>query len=88
MTAHCPKSSGHWGRRIYSIITADHGCDPTTPSTDHSREYVPIVCTGPRLGRGVDLGIRDTFADISATILDFFGLPPMAHGTSFYAKIR
>lgn len=70
------------------IITADHGCDPTTPSTDHSREYVPIVCTGPRLGRGVDLGIRDTFADISATILDFFGLPPMAHGTSFYAKIR
>ena len=83
-----PKIIRALGPEDLLIITADHGCDPTTPSTDHSREYVPIVCTGPRFGRGVDLGIRDTFADISATILDFFGLPPMAHGTSFYAKIR
>ena len=48
------------------ILTADHGCDPTTPSTDHSREYVPLLVYGPLLTAGVDLGTRESFSDISA----------------------
>lgn len=55
------------------FITADHGCDPTTPSTDHSREYVPLLVWGPRLAGGVPLGTRATFADVGATIAAFFG---------------
>lgn len=55
------------------FITADHGCDPTTPSTDHSREYVPLLVWGPRLREGVALGVRATFADVAATIAEFFG---------------
>lgn len=55
------------------FITADHGCDPTTPSTDHSREYVPLLVWGPRLRGGVALGVRATFADVAATIAAFFG---------------
>ncbi|RPF49421.1 phosphopentomutase [Thermodesulfitimonas autotrophica] len=54
------------------FITADHGCDPTTPSTDHSREYVPLLVWGPRLREGVALGVRVTFADVAATIAEFF----------------
>lgn len=56
------------------IITADHGCDPSTPSTDHSREYVPMLITGKHVRRGVDLGTRTSFSDISATVLDYFGV--------------
>jgi phosphopentomutase len=55
------------------FITADHGCDPTTPSTDHSREYVPLLVWGPRLAGGVPLGTRATFADVGATVAAFFG---------------
>ena len=70
------------------ILTADHGNDPTTPSTDHSREAVPILA----LGRGVrarPLGERRTFADIGATVAEFFGVtPPPAVGQSFLAEIR
>jgi phosphopentomutase len=62
------------------IITADHGCDPTTPSTDHSREYVPLLVYGKMLNRGVDLGVRSTFADVSATTLDFLGLKQEGKG--------
>ena len=50
------------------IITADHGCDPTTPGTDHTREYVPILVTGAAVKPGVDLGVRETFSDVAATI--------------------
>ncbi len=57
------------------MITADHGCDPLTPSTDHSREYVPLLIAD---GRGRNLGTRESFADISATILSAFGLPVLA----------
>ncbi len=64
------------------IITADHGNDPSTPSTDHDREYVPILIYGKTLKRNVDLGIRETFADISATILDLFNMRKL-EGTSF-----
>ncbi len=56
------------------IITADHGCDPATPSTDHSREYTPMLAFGKRLKQGVDLGTRESFADIGATVLDWLGL--------------
>jgi len=55
------------------FITADHGCDPTTSSTDHSREFVPLLVWGPRLRKGAFLGVRATFADIAATIAEFFG---------------
>ena len=66
------------------LVTADHGCDPTTVSTDHSREYVPILayCKGKC---GVDLGVRETFADVSATIRDNFAMEKGAYGTSFLA---
>ncbi len=64
------------------IITADHGCDPTTVSTDHSREYVPILVYSDRLAGGVNLGTRETMADIGQTIARNFGLG-LALGTSF-----
>jgi phosphopentomutase len=71
------------------IVTADHGCDPTTPSTDHSREYVPIVAKVKGVDRGADLGTRATFADIGATVLDFYGFGTLARvGTSFLAEVR
>jgi len=65
------------------IITADHGNDPTTPSTDHSREHVPLLVTGPAVKPGVRLGTRTTFADLGQTIADNFGVGPMTHGQSF-----
>jgi phosphopentomutase len=65
------------------FITADHGNDPTTPSTDHSREHVPLLVHGQRIRPGVDLGRRATFADLGQTLAALFGLPPLAHGTSF-----
>lgn len=64
------------------IITADHGNDPSTPSTDHDREYVPILVYGEQIKQGIDLKVRSTFADISATILDIFNMPQL-EGTSF-----
>jgi phosphopentomutase len=69
------------------IFTADHGNDPTTPSTDHSREVVPLLVTGPRV-RPVPLGRRATFADIGQTVADFLGVPPLAAGTSFLSEVR
>jgi phosphopentomutase len=69
------------------IVTADHGNDPTTPSTDHAREYVPVLATGARVRRSVDLGVRRTFADLGQTLADNFALAPLAHGTSFLREI-
>jgi phosphopentomutase len=69
------------------IITGDHGCDPTTPSTDHSREYVPVLVAGPQVHKEVDLGIRRTFADISSTVADIFSVAGWTKGNSFYKKI-
>jgi phosphopentomutase len=69
------------------MITADHGCDPVTPSTDHSREYVPWLVYGPRVRAGVDLGTRPTFADVSATVLDYLGAPALPDGTSHLDQI-
>jgi phosphopentomutase len=70
------------------VITADHGNDPTTTSTDHSREYVPLLVTGPRVKAGVDLGTRKTFADLGQTIAENFGVGPMKHGESFLSAVR
>lgn len=67
------------------ILTADHGCDPLGPSTDHSREYVPILASGPRV-RAADLGTRQSLADIGQTIAGSFGLQ-IAHGTSFLSEL-
>ena len=69
------------------IVTSDHGCDPATPSTDHSREYIPILAMGPAAKAGVNIGVRNTFADIAATILTFFGMDNPLQGTSFYQQI-
>ncbi len=70
------------------IITADHGCDPSTPSTDHSREYVPMLAYGKKLQAGVNLGTRDSFADIGSTILEWFGLSAdKIYGRSFLKEI-
>jgi len=65
------------------IITADHGCDPTTPSTDHSREYVPLLVYGQSIKNGRNLGIRQTFADIAASISEYFNVGHKSAGTSF-----
>ena len=69
------------------VITADHGNDPTTPSTDHSREYVPVLLTGATVRQGVNIGVRSTFADLAATIADTLGLTAPPAGTSFRALI-
>ena len=69
------------------IITADHVNDPSTPSTDHSREYIPIVAYGKSLKNNVDIGIRQTYSDISATILDLLDLPRLKNGNSFKNEI-
>lgn len=68
------------------IFTADHGNDPTTLSTDHARERVPILVTGPRV-RPVAIGERDTFADVGQTVADFLGVPPLLAGQSFLSDI-
>jgi phosphopentomutase len=68
------------------IFTADHGNDPTTPSTDHSREVVPVLAYGPRI-RPVPLGRRRTFADLGQTIADYLGVRPQRAGTSFLGEI-
>ncbi len=69
------------------VFTADHGCDPTTASTDHSREYIPILVYGSRVKAGVDLGTRSSFSDIAATAAEYFGLNDWGAGTSFYSNI-
>jgi len=68
------------------IFTADHGNDPTTPSTDHSREIVPLLVLGPRV-RPADLGRRRTFADIGQTVAEFLGVPALGAGTSFLPEV-
>jgi phosphopentomutase len=68
-------------------VTADHGNDPTTPSTDHSREHVPLLVTGAAVRPGVNLGTRRTFADLGQTLAELFGAGSLAHGTSFLGEI-
>jgi len=69
------------------MLTADHGCDPATPSSDHSREYVPILVYKKGM-KPVNLGVRSTYADIAATIADYFGLDYECPGESFLGEIK
>jgi phosphopentomutase len=69
------------------IITSDHGNDPTTPSTDHSREYVPILVFGQRIKKGINIGIRKTFADCQATLAEYFSVAQTPWGESFLQLI-
>jgi len=69
-----------------AIFTADHGCDPTTPSTDHSREYVPLLVAGPHARPGVNLGVRSTLSDVGQTVAGNFGAQ-IQKGTSFLPQI-
>lgn len=64
------------------MITADHGCDPSTPSTDHSREYTPLLMVGESIPSGINFGTRKGFCDIAATILKLFDLTPECEGSS------
>jgi len=69
------------------VVTADHGNDPTTPSTDHAREYVPVLLTGASVRAGLDIGTRQTFADLGQTIAEILGVGSLAHGRSFWREI-
>ena len=69
------------------MVTADHGCDPATESTDHSREYIPLVIYGANVRSGVNLGTRTSFADIGATILEYFGCEGQIAGNSFLKQV-
>ena len=69
------------------FLTADHGCDPSTPSTDHSREYTPFLAWGQSLRQGVNMGTRKTFSDIAKTVLDAFHTDNSLPGYSFLKNI-
>ena len=69
------------------VLTADHGNDPTTPSTDHSREYVPLLAYGPGWKAGVDLGVRETFSDVGATVAEALGVAWDGPGRSFLREL-
>ena len=69
------------------LLTADHGCDPSDVSTDHTREHVPLLVRGARVPAGLDLGVRGSFADMGATLAENFGVAPLAAGTSFLESI-
>jgi phosphopentomutase len=75
------------GPRDLLVVTADHGNDPTTPSTDHAREYVPVLLAAASVRSGADIGTRQTFADLGQTIAEVFGVGPLAHGRSFWKEI-
>lgn len=70
------------------ILSADHGCDPTHPGTDHTREYVPLLVYGHKLQQGVDLGTRQTFGDIGETLAEIFGVMGTGLGESFLSSIK
>ncbi len=70
------------------VITADHGCDPTTKGTDHTREHVPLIVYHKQMTKGCDMGTRNSFADIGQTIATMFDLPKLAIGESFYSLIQ
>ncbi|RIV19616.1 phosphopentomutase [Alicyclobacillaceae bacterium I2511] len=75
------------GNEDVLCITADHGCDPTTPGTDHTREWVPLLVWRPQMNNGVSLGERATFADIGASVAEFFNVPAPSAGVSFLSLL-
>ena len=76
------------GEKDLLLLTADHGCDPGTPSTAHSSEYVHILAYGPALKENINLGTRQSFADIAATVPDIFGIENDLPGQSFWNEIK
>lgn len=82
-----PELLGALGDDDLLVITADHGNDPTTPSTDHSREHVPLLVTAPWMSGGRSLGLRQTFADVGQTLAEWFGVGRLADGTSFLRQL-
>jgi phosphopentomutase len=85
--ARLPEILSRLGPEDLLVITADHGNDPTTPSTDHSREYVPLLVTAPWLQAPAPLGVRETFADLGQTLAEYLGVGALAHGTSFLHRL-
>lgn len=86
--AQLPRIQSLMQERDMLMITADHGCDPCHTGTDHTREHVPLLVWGAQIKPGVNLGTRDSYADISATVLDAFGLDNPLKGESFLSQIR
>lgn len=82
-----PRIMEQMGEQDMLILTADHGCDPCHHGTDHTREHVPLLIWGKHLRHGVNLGTGDTYANISATVLDFFGIPNTLRGTSLLPRM-
>ena len=82
-----PRMLEKLGKDDLLLITADHGCDPSTPSTDHSREYTPLVAAGPMVKAGQTIGTRECFADTGATVLDFLGVTGEIAGVSYRKEL-
>lgn len=82
-----PQIQALMGDKDILVLTADHGCDPCHTGTDHTREHTPLLVWGRGLRPGVNLGTRQTYADISATVLDFFGMDKKLKGTSFLEQL-
>lgn len=82
--AQIPKILGRMRKEDILMITADHGCDPSTPSTDHSREYTPLVMVGESIPAGMDYKTKQGFCHIAATILHYFGLQPKCEGDNLF----
>lgn len=82
-----PRIVGTIGENDLLVLTADHGNDPVTPSTDHSREYVPLLCYAKARSAGKNIGTRPTFADLGKTIAEFFGVKNSLAGTSFLPDV-
>lgn len=83
-----PQIQTMMGEEDILILTADHGCDPCHTGTDHTREHVPVLVWGKKLRGGVNLGIRETYADLSATVLDFFGVENTLKGISMLPEMK
>jgi phosphopentomutase len=88
LDARLPEVVAALGQDDWLFLTADHGCDPTAPGTDHTREFTPMVAFSPGGTAGRRLADRATFADLGATIADLFGLPPVGPGHSFASDLR
>jgi phosphopentomutase len=84
---HVPEIQRRMRATDLAMIVADHGVDPTTPSTDHSREYIPLLVFGPKVTANASLGVRKTFSDVAATLAELFALMPPEYGTSFVREL-
>ncbi|MBQ8537116.1 MAG: phosphopentomutase, partial [Clostridia bacterium] len=83
-----PEIQSYLGEEDLLIVTADHGCDPTFPGTDHTREHIPILCWQKGMNKLVDLGTRTTYADIAATVAELLGLEERFGAKSFYQMMN